>query len=96
MDKEKPQITPNAIANIMYQAAKGDNKLPPLDHVCNDFPTGVTILCRDMFIQKANKTNKSIDKLTFGKIIRCIEKRYNTSASVLRSPAQDWQPKEEA
>jgi len=84
---EKPDMTPNVIANIMFQAAKGDAKLPPLRQVCGDFPPSVTLLCRDMFIDKVREGDMpSKDLKAMEKIIKAIDKRFRLSKAVLRSP----------
>ena len=82
-----PDMTPNMIANIMFQAAKGDDKLPPLRQVCGDFPPSVTLLCRDMFIDKVKEGDMpSKDIKAMEKIVKAIDKRFQLSKAVLRSP----------
>lgn len=82
-----PDMTPNMIANIMFQAAKGDDKLPPLRQVCGDFPPSVTLMCRDMFIDKVKEGDMPTkDIKAMDKIVKAIDKRFQLSKAVLRSP----------
>ena len=82
-----PDMTPNVIANIMFQAAKGDAKLPPLRQVCSYFPPSVTLMCRDMFIDKVKeKDMPTKDLKAMEKIVKQIDKRFQLSKTVLRSP----------
>ena len=82
-----PDMTPNVIANIMFQAAKGDDKLPPLRQVCSDFPPSVTLLCRDMFLDKVKeKDMPSKDLKAMEKIVKQIDKRFQLKKAVCRSP----------
>lgn len=82
----KPPLTPNTIANIMWSAAKGDPKLPPLDKVCNDFPTTSVMACLNMFAKKMEDTDDANDKKIMLKIILEIEKRYTLKDTCMRSP----------
>ena len=91
-EEPKEPLTPNMIASIMWASAKGDPKLPKIDQVCNDFPTSVTLACRDMFTQKlGNDENhvKKKDKKAIESIIRAIEKRYSLKQTCIRSPCPD-------
>ncbi len=88
MSDDKPPLTANMIANIMFAAAKGDKKLPPLRKVCNDFPAGITLACRDMFMLKAKEgSGKTKDTKAMEKIVTQIDKRFQLEKAVLRSPA---------
>ena len=82
-----PDMTPNVIANIMFQAAKGDDKLPPLRQVCNDFPPTVTLMCRDMFIDKVREGDMPTKDLkAMEKIVKQIDKRFQLKKAICRSP----------
>jgi len=82
-----PEITPNVIANIMFQAAKGDDKLPPLRQVCSDFPPTVTLMCRDMFIDKVREGDMPTKDLkAMEKIVKQIDKRFQLKKAICRSP----------
>ena len=82
-----PDMTPNVIANIMFQAAKGDAKLPPLRQVCNDFPPTVTLMCRDMFIDKVREGDMPTKDLkAMEKIVKQIDKRFQLKKAICRSP----------
>ena len=83
-----PEVTPTVIANIMFQAAKGDDKLPPLRQVCSDFPPTVTLMCRDMFIDKVREGEMpSKDLKAMEKIVVAIDKRFKLNKTVCRSPS---------
>jgi len=85
--EDKPPLTPNMIANIMFAAAKGDNTLPPLRKVCNDFGASITLACRDMFMHKAKTGDmKEKDIKAMEKIVTTIDKRFQLKKAVLRSP----------
>jgi|TARA_R110000824_G_scaffold15306_2_gene64515 hypothetical protein len=87
-DKSNKPLTPNMIANIMFAAAKGDDKLPPLRQVCNDFGATITLACRDMFMHKVKEGDMpSKDIKDMEKIVIQIDKRFQLSKAVLRSPA---------
>ena len=95
MSEEKENITPSMIASIMFASAKGAPKLPALEQVCNDFPTSITLSCRDMFGNKLGsssdptKVMKKKDKKAMEAIITMIEKRYNLTVTCMRSPCPD-------
>ena len=84
-------FTPNIVANIMFSAAKGDDKVPPLKKVCDDFPTHINMACRDMFINKllSDDVIKVKDKDAMKECVRAIERRYNMRATHMRSPCPD-------
>ena len=85
--EDKPPLTPNMIANIMFAAAKGDDKLPPLRKVCDDFGASVTLACRDMFMHKVKEGDMpSKDIKAMDKIVLQIDKRFQLKKAVLRSP----------
>ena len=85
----KLPLTPNAIANIMWSSAKGDPKLPPLDEVCNDFPTTPVMACLNMFAKKMEHSSNPNDKKIMLKIILEIEKRYSLKDTCMRSPSTE-------
>ena len=88
MSEDESPLTPNMIANIMFAAAKGDDKLPPLRKVCDDFGASVTLACRDMFMHKVKEGKMpSKDIKAMDKVIAQIDKRFQLSKAVLRSPA---------
>ena len=88
--QDKPPLTPNMIANIMFAAAKGDKTLPPLRKVCNDFPAGITLACRTMFMHKVKESGgKAKDIKAMEKIVTQIDKRFQLSKAILRSPTPD-------
>ena len=81
-------MDPNMIANIMFQAAKGHEHLPPLREVCSDFPPTVTLVCRNMFIDKIKEAKMpSKDIKSMEKIVKAIDKRFLLNKAVLRSPS---------
>mgnify|MGYP001400979037 CR=1 FL=1 len=85
--EDKPPLTPNMIANIMFAAAKGDNTLPPLRKVCDDFGASITLACRDMFMLKAKTGEmKEKDIKAMEKIVNTIDKRFQLKKTVCRSP----------
>lgn len=85
--EDKPPLTPNMIANIMFASAKGDKKLPNLRKVCSDFGASITLACRDMFMAKVKEGDMpSKDIKAMDKIILQIDKRFQLKTAVLRSP----------
>ena len=82
-------LTPNTIANIMWASGKGDPKVPPLEKVCNDFPTTSVMACLNMFAKKMEDTDDEKEKKIMLKIIKEIEKRYTLKDTCMRSPTPE-------
>lgn len=89
----KLPLSPNTIANIMWASGKGDPKVPPLEKVCNDFPTTTVMACLNMFAKKMEDTEDDIkgqeEKKIMLKIIKEIEKRYALKDTCMRSPTPE-------